>query len=451
MSVVISPNMNLPVPVVGEDPGPAWATNINSSLSIIDQHTHSAGSGVPITPDGLNINAALSMQNNNLFAIRSTRFTSQSATLSLPDDLDCLYVVDQDLYYNDGAGNKVRITQGGSVTGSSGTITGLPSGTASASYGAGTFTFQSATLTPATMAVGPLVIGRSVASSKTVELTPNAAQANNYSLTLPVALPASVNYLTLDNTGVMSFNTSGSSGSGAVVLATSASLTTATLSGATLSGTTTNSGTISGGTVAATTLTGAGSGITALNMNNAASGTLAVVRGGTGVTTDTGSGAIVKQTSPTISGATLSGATAVSGTFTLPTSGGTASDLNFYQTQTVSISFAMNNSGNSGSASIAFTRIGNMVVCNFLSTYSATSNASDINFSSASGAVPSWARPSAISAFMLAIFNTASSPSTRSGRGQIASNGTFTVQLVDGAVFSAGTTTLGNYGFSYLV
>lgn len=67
------------------------------------------------------------------------------------------------------------------------------------------------------------------------------------------------------------------------------------------------------GTVAATTLTGAGSGITALNAGNVSSGTLAVARGGTGTTTSTGTGSVVLSGSPTFTG-TVTGGT-FSGTF----------------------------------------------------------------------------------------------------------------------------------------
>jgi hypothetical protein len=65
------------------------------------------------------------------------------------------------------------------------------------------------------------------------------------------------------------------------------------------------------GTVRATTLTGAGSGITALNMDNAGSGTLAVARGGTGVTTSTGTGSVVLSAGPTFTG-TVTAATVTS-------------------------------------------------------------------------------------------------------------------------------------------
>jgi hypothetical protein len=61
-------------------------------------------------------------------------------------------------------------------------------------------------------------------------------------------------------------------------------------------------GTVTVGTLAATTITGAGSGITSLNMANAASGTLAVTRGGTGTTTSTGTGNVVLSASPTFTG-----------------------------------------------------------------------------------------------------------------------------------------------------
>lgn len=219
-----SPNMSLPVPTVGVDPGPDWATNINASLGIIDSHNHSAGQGVAINPAGLDINSDLPMNSNNLTLSRSVNFAPQNSPISLPTDIGCIYVAGVDLYYNDENGNQIRMTQSGSVAGAAGTITGLPSGTASASFSGGTFTFQSATLTPANMAVGPVSIGQNVASSKTVTLTPNSGQASNYNLTFPAALPGAVNYMTLDATGAIAFNASGVTGSGANVLAASPTL-----------------------------------------------------------------------------------------------------------------------------------------------------------------------------------------------------------------------------------
>ncbi len=204
-NTTITPNMNLPSPVPSEDPGPDWATNINACLYAIDSHNHSTGQGVPITPSGLSINDDLPMNGNDLTTVRSVRFDPQSAVLTDSADVGCLYESGVDLYYNDGSGNHVRITQSGSVTGSAGTITGLPSGTASASFAGGTFTFDSATNTPATMAVGPLVIGSATVSPKTVTLAPSASQPSNYSLTFPLAAPAANQVPISDGSGNLSW------------------------------------------------------------------------------------------------------------------------------------------------------------------------------------------------------------------------------------------------------
>lgn len=206
MPTTISPNMNLPVPVVGVDPGPDWATNVNSCLSIIDSHNHTAGQGVAITPSALNINADLSFQSNNATNLRTTRFTAQSAPLSAAADLGCLYVSGVDLYYNDENGNQIRLTQSGAPAGATGTITGLPSGTASASFAGTTFTFQSATNTPATISAGPYKFGQAVASGFGVTVSASGSQAANYAMTLPVSLPASQKIMSLDNSGNIAAN-----------------------------------------------------------------------------------------------------------------------------------------------------------------------------------------------------------------------------------------------------
>lgn len=198
--------MSMPVPTVSVDPGPDWATNLVASLSIVDSHNHSPGYGVQITPAGLDINSDLSIASNNLTNVRTVRFASQAATLNQAADYSALYEVGVDLYYNDGSGNNIRITQSGSVAGSSGTITGLPSGTASASYGASRFTFQSSTNVPAFMAVGPLVMGAATTSPHTVTFSASGSTPANYELILPLALPAATYPLTVDSAGNMALS-----------------------------------------------------------------------------------------------------------------------------------------------------------------------------------------------------------------------------------------------------
>lgn len=205
----MSPNMNLIIPTVSVDPGPDWALNINASLSIIDQHNHAPGSGVPVTQAGISLSASgapfdsLSFASTNAYALRSVRFTAQSAALALVTDIGCLYEAGVDLYYNDGSGNQIRLTQGGSIVGTAGSISGLPSGTASASYSGGTFVWQSATNTAANMDAGSYILRNSTASSKGLTLQPPNAMAADYSLTLP-SLPASTLIMRLDSSGNMS-------------------------------------------------------------------------------------------------------------------------------------------------------------------------------------------------------------------------------------------------------
>lgn len=196
-----STNMLMPIPIVGQDPGPQWATDVNSCLGIIDQHDHSAGLGVQITPAGLNINSALSMQSNFLTLTAGVSFDAQLLT---PANTT-MYVNGTDLYFVDGVGNNIRMTQSGSVSGSAGTITGLPSGTASASYAAGVFVFQSATNTGADVDGRSFILRNNVASSNALTLSPPNAMGANYTITLP-ALPASTKILSIATDGTISAN-----------------------------------------------------------------------------------------------------------------------------------------------------------------------------------------------------------------------------------------------------
>lgn len=198
MPFIVSPNMSLIIPSVGLEPGPQFATDVNNSLTIIDAHTHSLGSGVQITPSGLNINTSLSMQANILTATGAITFQPQVTDAGI----NSIYEKGVDLYYEDGSGNVIRITQGGSLAGAPGTITGLPSGTASASYISGTFVFQSATSTAANVDGGSFIFRNSTPSSFGLTLQPPNSLGSNFSLTLPV-VPSETEVMILDSSGNM--------------------------------------------------------------------------------------------------------------------------------------------------------------------------------------------------------------------------------------------------------
>lgn len=203
MANTISSNMNLVIPGVGTEPGPTYASDVNASLTLIDGHNHSSGSGVQITPAGININADLTIGSNNLISARSLRFAPQGSAISGPSDLGCLYEVTNDLFYNDGLGNQIRLTQGGSIAGTSGSIANLVS-PASASYVSisSTFVWQSAANTPANMDAASYVLRNLVANSKGLTLSPPAAMAADYSIVLP-SLPGSTQAVNIDSSGNM--------------------------------------------------------------------------------------------------------------------------------------------------------------------------------------------------------------------------------------------------------
>lgn len=196
-----SANMGLPIPVVGVDPGPDYALNLNNCQTIIDSHDHSVGKGVQITPAGLNINSDLSLSINNLIMARSLRLAPQANPFSSGSDVGCLYELGVDLYYIDGNGNQVRITQSGAIVGTPGSISGLTS-PASASYNGGsdTFVWQSDVNTPANMDFGAAIFRNVSASSNGVTVQPISGLGSNYTLTLPT-VPNVKSIMALDTSG----------------------------------------------------------------------------------------------------------------------------------------------------------------------------------------------------------------------------------------------------------
>lgn len=208
MPNTLSPNMSLILPTVGQEPGPNWALDINSSMSLIDQHNHAAGSGVQITPAGIDINTDLPINSNNITGPRSVRFSAQLSPLALGIDIGCIYVSGADLYYNDTLGNQVRLTIAGGVNGTPGSIAGLVA-PATATYVPAnqTFVWQSNVNTSASLDSGPLLIRNIVANSNAITITPPNPLPADYTVTLPSAPPASTAILEMGNTGIVTTNT----------------------------------------------------------------------------------------------------------------------------------------------------------------------------------------------------------------------------------------------------
>lgn len=200
----LSPDMQLPIPEVSGTPGPDWAELLNQCLARIDEHDHTPGFGVKITPSGIDISTDLSMDSNNLILTNSVQFVPTTSSVAAT-----VYVSGLDLYYNDGAGNPVRITQSGGVAGTPGSIANLTP-PASASYVSldGTFVFQSNTNTAANIDVESVILRNAGANSAGLTLSPPDSMPTDYAITLP-SLPVTPRVLSIDTLGDISAGSSG--------------------------------------------------------------------------------------------------------------------------------------------------------------------------------------------------------------------------------------------------
>lgn len=205
-------NLGMDLPTVSSTLGPAWATKLNAALELLDAHDHTSGKGARVPSAGLNIDADLPFNSKNATLLRTVRFASQSGALAVSTDLGCVYNVNGDLYWNNGSGTAVQITSGASVNAGSGSIGGLPSGSASASFASATFTWRQATNQAALMDVGPLVIRDTAASALGITLQSPVGIAGAYSITLPSALPAAAGFLQMSTAGVLSVGPNVSAG-----------------------------------------------------------------------------------------------------------------------------------------------------------------------------------------------------------------------------------------------
>jgi hypothetical protein len=183
-----TPNMNLTLPLVSQTPGPTWASQINADLTLIDQHDHTAGKGSPITSAAININSDLLFNSHSATGLQSIQLEDQIALVTT----NTIYTISGNLYFNNGSSSPVQITLGGSLAGAAGTISGLPSGTASASFnsGTGTFVFAQATNTGGILDTATLKVRSTSPSSNSIDITTPTGTVG-YTLTLPIAPPVS--------------------------------------------------------------------------------------------------------------------------------------------------------------------------------------------------------------------------------------------------------------------
>lgn len=108
-------NMFLVLPTVSVTLGPEWANEVNAAFETVDAHDHSSGKGVSIKPSGLDISSDLDFQSNRAFNLKSSKYTDQVATLIGALNASSVYSKDGNLYYTNGSGVAIQITDGSSI------------------------------------------------------------------------------------------------------------------------------------------------------------------------------------------------------------------------------------------------------------------------------------------------------------------------------------------------
>ena len=200
---IISPNMNLPIPVPTESTGPEYAENISDSLEKIDVHNHTPGQGVPIPVSALNINQNLPMSSYSITGIKSLALENQAIA---PTQSGSVYMSGNNLYWKDGTGlYTVQITNGNAVAGAPGNITSLVA-PANCTYltGTSTFRFQSNVNVAASLDARNVTLRNSTVSSFAYEMQAPTLSTNR-SVVLP-DLPAATKILSMTSAGVIASN-----------------------------------------------------------------------------------------------------------------------------------------------------------------------------------------------------------------------------------------------------
>ena len=115
-----TPLMGLDLPTPTVTLGPAWATQLNDALEVVDSHDHSTGKGTKIPTGGININGDLDYNTFGLLQVGYVQFSDIVTPLTGSTNTEKLHVATGDLYFTNDSGTAVQITDGGSLVTSPG-------------------------------------------------------------------------------------------------------------------------------------------------------------------------------------------------------------------------------------------------------------------------------------------------------------------------------------------
>ncbi len=103
--------MLLILPTVSNELGPAWASELNAALTLVDSHDHTAGKGTKISPAGFVVNANMDFLTYAIQNLKGAYLYDQGGTLDSSQHA-VIYQNAGNLYYNNASGVPVQITSG---------------------------------------------------------------------------------------------------------------------------------------------------------------------------------------------------------------------------------------------------------------------------------------------------------------------------------------------------
>lgn len=203
-------SLGITLPTVGaaNGGGLAIAAMINSAFNAIIARLETK-----VTTAGLDLNADVSLKSGAVYSglkdVHRVSLYNNAAALSAVTYPQAVYAVGSDLYFNDAAGNQVRIVTAGEVDVSSvGGITGAGYGSSGVelTWNGTEYVFKSGTGADALSAVKMNDVMLHDGSGNYVRLGA-ATMGADYNLTLPAAVPTSIAQVLVSAAGQVSFGT----------------------------------------------------------------------------------------------------------------------------------------------------------------------------------------------------------------------------------------------------
>jgi len=109
---VTTTNMSLVLPDPSSTPGPTWASLLNTALTAVDSHDHTAGHGVQVPSAGVLHNADEAHNSHRLTGVQALQLVGTPSYYPSPLHLSSNGT---DLFWVDGAGNTVQLSCSGGV------------------------------------------------------------------------------------------------------------------------------------------------------------------------------------------------------------------------------------------------------------------------------------------------------------------------------------------------